>query len=168
VPHILGGANKFHGFLAPVFGGGHGEEAAIAHTVAATMATHSVAVEWLLMGISVAVALIGIFIAYTFYVRSPETPKKLAERCSGAYRMLLNKYYVDELYDAVFIQSTIRGSTALWRRFDDLIIDGIVNGVGAIIKGWAGALRKVQTGYVQSYAFFMLLGIFAIILYLAW
>ncbi|NWF93632.1 MAG: NADH-quinone oxidoreductase subunit L [Syntrophaceae bacterium] len=166
VPHVLGGANHVHEFLAPVVGGG--AELGKAHAGISLLSQawassgeaggHSAALELLMMVISVVIALIGIGIAYLFYIKNPALPKLLAERWRGLYRLVYNKYYVDELYEILFINSLKSLGTGLWRGFDDFVIDGTVNGIAYLIGWLSGSIRRVQTGLVQNYAFAMILG----------
>jgi NADH-quinone oxidoreductase subunit L len=142
--------------------------------------------------LSLLIAAVGIFIAYLFYIKNPELPKRLAQRFKTAYRLLLNKYWVDEIYEFLFIKSTKRLALFLWQSFDDLVIDRIVNLVARItvitsgisrlfddevidrivnITGWVFQLgsrvfRKLQTGYAQSYLLLFLIGIILLIWYL--
>jgi NADH-quinone oxidoreductase subunit L len=120
-----------------------------------------------LMAISLAVALVGILVAYRFYVASPETPRRLAEQARGLYRLVYNKYFVDEAYEATVIQPIYRGSVKLWQDFDAAVIDGAVNGVGNQIERGSAFLRSVQMGYVQFYALVLTLGAVVVIGYLA-
>ena len=111
-----------------------------------------------MMAVSVIIALIGIGIAYLFYVKNPALPKLLAEKQKGLYQLVFNKYYIDELYEVLFINSLKRLGTGLWRGFDEFVIDGTVNGI-AYFFGWlSSVIRKVQTGVVQNYAFSMVIG----------
>ena len=83
--------------------------------------------------------------------------------------MLLGKYYVDELYNAVIVQPIKRLSTiALWRGVDAGVIDGTVNGVGLVVRGWSAVLRRLQTGSVRAYAMSFFLGVVAIVGYYLW
>ena len=171
IPHIFwGGFNKIGEFLAPVVGG-HGEAVKghaalslqnVAHAAEGSAATaqglHFASMELTLMAISVAIALAGIFIAYVLYIKRPELPGILAEKRKTLYRVLINKYFVDEIYEFCFIDSLKALGTGLWKGFDDSVIDGAVNGTGRLIIGWSGVLRKIQTGFVQSYAFSMVIG----------
>jgi NADH-quinone oxidoreductase subunit L len=75
------------------------------------------------------------------------------------------KYYVDELYDAVIVQPIRRGSESIWRRFDVLVIDGIVNGLGSLTLRMSNFVRRAQTGVIQNYAAVILLGVILIIFY---
>jgi len=117
--------------------------------------------------ISLAVAVLGIFVAYRFYVADPRLPARLAESARGAYRVLFNKYWVDEIYNGLIVQPIYRGSVRLWERFDAAVIDGIVNGVGKRIEQGSGLLRLAQTGYVQVYALILTLGTVVVLGYLA-
>jgi len=121
-------------------------------------------IEYVLMALSVTVAVIGIAVARTWYLRKKEQPDRLAERLSGLYTLLLNKYYVDEAYDAIVVNPTVRGSEKLlWKIFDVGVIDWLVNAIARAI-GWAGTtLRLVQTGVTQSYVAVFLLGVIAIV-----
>ena len=173
IPHIfLGGFNKVGEFLAPVVGGHGGAAPAHASLSLGSMAhaaegggahagahgVGSASTELMLMGISVLIALIGIFIAYVFYIKRPDLPRMLAEKRKTLYRVLINKYFVDEIYEFCFVDSLKSLGTGLWKGFDDLVVDGAVNGVGQFIVGWSGVLRKIQTGFVQNYAFSMVIG----------
>jgi len=166
VPHVLGGANHVHEFLAPVLGGG--AEPAKAHAGISLISQawasggesggHSAVLEIFMMAVSVVIALIGIGIAYLFYVKNPALPKLLAEKQKGLYKLVSNKYYVDELYEILFINSLKNLGTGLWKGFDDLVIDGTVNGI-AYFFGWlSSVIRRMQTGLVQNYAFSMIIG----------
>jgi NADH-quinone oxidoreductase subunit L len=93
-------------------------------------------------------------------------PERLAARYPTAYRVLLRKYYVDELYDALFVEPIRRLAVWLWRRFDEPVVDGSVNGVGALVRAGSAALRRLQTGYVMSYVLSFVVGVVAILGYL--
>ena len=166
VPHVLGGANRIHEFLAPVVGGG--AEPATAHAglsilsqawaSAGEVGGHSASVEVLMMVLSVIIALCGIGIAYIFYIKNTGLTRQLAEKRIGLYTLVSNKYYVDELYEVLFVNSLKRLGTGLWRGFDEFVIDGTVNGI-AYLVGWISSVgRRVQTGFVQNYAFSMVIG----------
>jgi NADH-quinone oxidoreductase subunit L len=115
--------------------------------------------EIFLMVASVVAALGGLLVAYMFYVAKPELPEKLANKAHALYSIIQNKYYVDELYDAVIVHPLVRTSTEfLWKFVDVIVIDGAVNGVGSLVRGSAKGLRRMQTGYVRAYAGWILLG----------
>jgi len=143
----------------------------------------SYALEYTLMAISVAVAALGIFLAYRFYKRDPlwSTPKRIAHSWAPVHRLLENKYYVDELYAKTVIGGTLVLCRALWWidmyivdgivngvrhltvvafghgswLFDRFVVDGAVNGVASTAKGGSLMFRRVQSGLVQNYALIM-------------
>ena len=160
VPHSLGGSNWIEGFLHPSFvpvGAPH--EAAEAVHADASM-------ELLLMALSVGLALAGIGIAFYFWLRNPAAATAWSQRFSGIHKLLLNKYYVDEIYDAAIVQP-IKGisSLLLWKGMDAALIDGAVNGLGRAVRGSSDALRRLQTGSVRAYAASLFLGV---VLILGW
>jgi NADH-quinone oxidoreductase subunit L len=151
IPAALHGGNHIEHFLAPAAGEAGAEAAAESHESATT--------EIVLMAVSTGAALAGLFLAYLFYVARPELPAALAAKAHAMYSIMLNKYYVDELYDAVIVWPIVRTSREfLWRFVDAVMIDGAVNGVGALIRRSGGGLRRMQTGYVRTYAGWILLG----------
>jgi NADH-quinone oxidoreductase subunit L len=112
-----------------------------------------------------AAGIIGIALAYVMYVASPAIPESIARTFSGPYRWLYNKYFVDEAYDAVFVEPMVQGSrSVLWKGFDAGLIDGIVNGIGARARNIGGALRLIQSGNIRSYAGWVVLGAVVVIL----
>jgi NADH-quinone oxidoreductase subunit L len=119
----------------------------------------SISAEWLLILVSVAVALCGIYAAYVFYLKSPQTPHRLVGRFPAVYKLLSHKYYVDEAYGAVFVRPLINGSSAVYDHFDLGVIDGAVDGTAAA-AGLAGkVLSAFQSGLVKDYALALLLGV---------
>jgi NADH-quinone oxidoreductase subunit L len=171
IPHVLGGANHIHEFLAPVVGGGAPAKAQAGFSLiseawaAGGAGGHSAALELFLMALSVVIALIGIGIAYHLYLKNPHLPKALAERWKRLYTLVANKYYVDELYQTLFVNSLKKLATGLWRGFDDFIIDGTVNGI-AYLFGWvSGVMKRMQTGLVQNYAVSIVVGGLILALY---
>jgi NADH-quinone oxidoreductase subunit L len=104
--------------------------------------------------------LIGLFVAWSFYIRAPETPVRLAEQHAGLYRFLLNKWYFDELYDALLVRPAMRLGRFLWKRGDGWLIDGFgPDGVSARVIDVTRNVVRLQTGYLYHYAFAMLLGV---------
>jgi NADH-quinone oxidoreductase subunit L len=200
IPAALGGGNTIEKFLEPSF---TAESVRLKPdaTTAANAATSETAaeadhaephvsrgIELGLMGFSLVVAVCGIMLARKFYVTSPDVSDRLAVQWGGAHRVLSNKYYVDELYDATVISGTFGAGRKLWT-FDRNVVDGVVNGSGwvTIISAWFSGLtdrtlvdglvnlvgriveegsfwfRRIQTGLVQNYAMLMLFGIFAFV-----
>ena len=175
VPAILGGANHFHHFLAPVFGvhEGGGHEAALrllplawAGEAAGEGGHGSATLELFMMVLSVVMAFAGIYLAYAFYLKRPDLPKALAQGYPRAYRVLFNKYYVDEIYQFLFVDSCKRLGTILWRQFDEAVVDRTVNLVAAVMRVLGGGLRLLQTGFVQDYALGIILGAVIVMLFL--
>jgi NADH-quinone oxidoreductase subunit L len=189
VPHALNGSNWIERYLHPSFsvaGEGHTTTAAAAtseHAGSAALVslqtavpeaqaeahTEDVGLERTLMGVSVGIALAGIGIAIFFWLRRPDIPASIARSANGPYRLLLNKYYVDELYDAVIVQPLKQlSTTALWRGMDAGLIDGTVNGVGSAVRGTSSTLRRLQTGSIRTYAAALFAGVVAIVGWYLW
>jgi NADH-quinone oxidoreductase subunit L len=127
------------------------------------------AVERNLMILSSGVALAGIGIAVFFFLRRRQAADAVAASFPVLHRLLLNKYFVDEFYDAVIVQPIRMASErGLWKVFDVQLIDGAVNGTGAAVSGWSTRLRKLQTGSVRTYAFSVLLGVVLLLGYYVW
>ncbi|HKO59335.1 MAG TPA: NADH-quinone oxidoreductase subunit L [Thermoanaerobaculia bacterium] len=181
VPAVLGGSHPttFQRWLSPVLLP-LGEHHFHFHEGEATA-------EYLLMAVSVLIAATGIFLAWRFYAKDPEwtTPRRWAQRFGPVYRVLLNKYYVDELYNATAIRFTmtlsyilswfdahvVDGLVNLTRHitvfvlghgsslFDRFVVDGAVNGVASTARGGSALFRRMQSGLVQNYALIMGAGI---------
>jgi NADH-quinone oxidoreductase subunit L len=173
-PKALGGSNRMEHFLEPVF-----ESPALMAS-----AHHAWSLEFGLMAFSVLVAAGGLYLAYRWYVARPETPERVAASAGPAYQILLNKYYVDELYDALFVNRTkdvgnaaaafdmvvvdgsvngvgwsTRMAAEISRLWDLWVIDGLVNVLGFTVKVLSYPVRIVQTGLVQMYALLIVLGV---------
>src|SRR6202521_4245562 len=119
-----------------------------------------------LAAVSVIVALAGVFVAWLAYGRGPVDAFRIGVPRIAEHRLVLNKYYVDEIYDALFVRPIYR--LCLWcaRVFDVKVIDGLVNGVASAVVAWALGLRRIQTGFVMNYALGMLLGAVALVAFL--
>lgn len=127
------------------------------------------ALELTLMAVSSLIALFGIGLARYLWIQNPGIPARLAAQFSGVYNLLLNKYYVDEAYDAAIVQPIKTASTVgLWKGMDVKLVDGAVNASGQIVGGLAAGLRLAQTGSVKTYAAAMFLGAVAILAYYLW
>ena len=109
-------------------------------------------------------ALIGLGLAWLFYIHRPELPELVRRRNNAVYKLLLNKYYVDEFNDLVFATGARRLGRMFWRVGDVRLIDDLaVNGTARLV-GWASAIiRHVQSGYVYHYAFAMILGLIVLL-----
>ncbi len=147
LPVVIGEKlNIFQNFLEPVM-------------VKAHEAHPSIQTEWFLILISVAVAVTGIFIAYVFYIRNPRIPGQLRNQFPGVYKLLFNKYYVDEIYNAAFVKTTVRGSETVYNNFDLKVIDGALNGTAAATNFSGKILSYLQSGLLKDYALVFLLGV---------
>ncbi|MEJ2110844.1 MAG: NADH-quinone oxidoreductase subunit L [Acidobacteriota bacterium] len=181
MPAWTGLANKFEHFLEPVLylpeASGHG-------------AHHSISQELLMTGLSIGIALVGIYFAYRFYVARPGTADRITSKIRGIYTTVYRKYYVDEIYDALFVNRVknlgngcfffdsklidgllVNGSAALTRGisevsriFDRYVVDGLVNLVGWINMMLSRLFGAFQTGLVQRYALIAVCGIVVLIL----
>ena len=109
------------------------------------------------------VGLVGIALAFWMYILSPGVPARLAANFGGIYRFLLNKWYFDELYDAIFVKPAMRLARTLWKVGDTMIIDGMPNGVASLAGISAKQAVKLQTGSLAAYAFSMLIGVVALV-----
>jgi NADH-quinone oxidoreductase subunit L len=156
-PHLVGGPDYFERFLHPVF-------AAYAPAAAAGVATEAsesagVALLQALTGWPVIIALLGLLLAWWFYIKSPETPRKLAQSLRGPYTLVLHKYYVDELYNAAIVQPLLWISTnVFWHVVDEGLIDGTVNGVARVARESGAELREIQSGNARTYASWVVIG----------
>jgi NADH-quinone oxidoreductase subunit L len=177
-PEALGGSDRFAHFLDPVI-------ARHAEAVAALPESTSHGTEFGLMAASVLVALAGIWGAYVLYLKRPEMPERIAQRFSGVHRLLVNKYYVDQVYDAMFVlRAKDLGTTlgafdlgiinglgidgagwltravsvvSMW--WDKWIVDGLVNLAARIVWILSYPVRMLQSGRVSNYALMIVLGV---------
>jgi NADH-quinone oxidoreductase subunit L len=184
-PAWLGGSNAFEHFLEPVFEPLpilHGPEAEYSHMAEAGMAA-----------VSVAIALIGFGLAYFKYCKRSWEEQREIRQYGPLYPLFLNKWYIDELYDALFVNRAKGAGVSLWK-FDSKVVDGVVNGsargtvesalgsswwdrwivdglvrfLGGFVKTVSWPVRLIQTGYVQNYALVMILGVLIFIGYVLW
>ena len=183
VPHALGGSNRLETFLHPSFeppahartlapagqpAGAAAEPAAAQHGEAPAHGDET-RTELMLMLLSSAVAVAGIFIAGYFWLRAPQAAAAMVQRFAPIYRLLYNKYYVDEIYDAVIVQPMKQISTSvLWKGFDAGLVDGTVNGVGHVVSTLSSVMRRLQTGSIRTYAASLILGSVLILAYYLW
>jgi NADH-quinone oxidoreductase subunit L len=185
-PAVLGGSNHLEHWLEPVFAPG----ARILEEHFA-QAEHAHSLEFMLMALSVGVAAAGVAGAYYFFLKNRAAADRLAASFSGVHRLLENKYYVDEIYNAVFVEGMAKGGGLALGKFDQNVIDGGVNGSawltrltsrvsiwwdtwiidGAVRAGSFGVkvlsypVRLLQTGLVQAYALSILLGLVVFLSY---
>ncbi|MBL8175671.1 MAG: NADH-quinone oxidoreductase subunit L [Bryobacterales bacterium] len=120
-----------------------------------------------LVAISVGAGALGIGLAYVCYVLSPGIPDTVSGALGPIYKLVYNKYFVDEVYDATIVNPMVGGSrSVLWRIVDAGIIDGIVNGTATVSRSVGGALRMLQSGNIRSYAAWVTLGGVAVLVVL--
>jgi NADH-quinone oxidoreductase subunit L len=149
IPHL----SAVEGFLEPVF----------AHHEAAHA---SGILEWALMALSAIVAILAIILAQYMYLVNPGLPNRLSQRYASLYKLLSNKYYVDEIYMAGIVNPMRNLAGFLSQTFDAGVIDGAVNGLAAFFGRTGQESRKLQTGYVRNYSLAMLVGVVVVLGYL--
>jgi NADH-quinone oxidoreductase subunit L len=127
------------------------------------------ALELSLMAVSSLIALLGIGLAGFLWLKNPQIPASLAASFPGLHKLLLNKYYVDEIYDAAIVHPIQTASTqGLWKVVDAKVIDGAVNVTGYLVAGVSAVLRLFQTGSVRSYAASTFVGVVVVLGYYLW
>jgi len=147
---VLTGYLGIPSFLEPVFSTGQD-----------TAALHG-SDGFMIMLAATAMGLLGIASAYYVYVLNPRLPDRLAGGLKSLYHASLNKWYVDELYDYLFVRPTLKAASELWKRVDVEVIDGAVNGIARAIAWGGWLLRLIQSGQTQHYALAMTAGIVVI------
>ena len=188
VPESLGGVNRFQAFLEPVFEHRGGE---MAEAAASSAAGSGNSMEFALMAASVLIALAGIWLAWTMYLKRTELPARIAATSGFLYKLLLNKYYVDEIYDAAFIERTkdlastlgsfdrgvidglgVNGAGWVTRAvstvsmvWDKWIVDGLVNLAARIVWVLSWPVRMIQGGRVSGYAMMIVFGVLILLAY---
>jgi len=180
VPHALGGHNNLGAWLTPVFNVENCGQATTSGPLAGMAIEECKPIEernpeehagteMTLMIVSSLVALAGIGLATYLWLKHKEIPARMAAQYPGVHRLLLNKYYVDEIYDAAIVQPIKVVSTeGLWRGFDVRVVDGAVNGAGYFVSGVSIVLRLLQNGSVKTYAASMFAGAVAVLAYYLW
>jgi NADH-quinone oxidoreductase subunit L len=183
IPHALGGSNRIEAWLEPSFSPPHAapaeaglrtlEPAETTSTESAGSEEHGAeadtGTEIGLMIVSSVVALAGIGIAWFFFLADPRRSESVARSFSGLRTVLLNKYYVDEAYDAAIVQPIkVTSERGLWKVVDAGVIDGLVNGTAESVGGVGELLRRLQTGSVRAYAASLLFGAVLVFGYYLW
>jgi NADH-quinone oxidoreductase subunit L len=158
---FVGWDHHFENFLAPVFTSAGGS------VETAEVASHGT--ELLLMGVSVALAFLGAWLAYVLYCARPELPKKIADSLGGLYKTVVHKYYIDELYGTLIVKPLIYGSTRiLWQDVDRKVIDAAVNDAGNGAIHVSDEARHMQSGNIRSYAGWITAGSAVVIAFMIW
>ncbi|HXB38967.1 MAG TPA: NADH-quinone oxidoreductase subunit L [Bacteroidia bacterium] len=119
--------------------------------------------EWMLMGLTVISAVAVIYFAYQMFMKNGVLPVENEKQLKSWQKLVYNKYYVDEFYDAIIRKPVDGISKAFHKFFDIQVIDGIVNGVGSTVNWISGLVRKVQTGHIGFYIMAMVLGVIVIL-----
>lgn len=153
VPEVLHGSHQLAQFMSPLYEGSRMVNPA---AFAPTTLSHST--EYMLMAISVGAALVAAAVAYVMYIQKQSVPASDQVEKSGLQKLIYNKYYVDELYDTVFVKSTKTLSNAL-ASFGEFFVNLFVTGAVRIVNFLSGLVRKTQTGTISDYVFGMVLGI---------
>jgi NADH-quinone oxidoreductase subunit L len=154
---VLGVDHFLEGWLQPTFAGP--EMGGVEHHGL------SIGVEWGLLGISSLIALIGIWLAHRFYVINPEIPADLSVRFKSVFKLLLNKYYVDDLYDRLFVEPGKSLARFCAQGVDKTTIDGIIDGGAGLVVRCGAWLGRLQSGYIRHYAMAMFLGVIVVVAY---
>ncbi len=178
---IVGGwvgiGNRFEHFLSPVIqkvsveqhAAQNGEATATPVSEGEGATGESKVLENSLMAVSVLVAFSGLGLAWFFYVKHPELPSRIAARTEGLYKLVLNKYWIDELYSAAIIGPLVWLSRViLWQSFDQKVIDGSVNESAVAARDVSQIIRQQQSGLVRSYAGWVAAGAAAVVAYMVW
>lgn len=165
VPHVIGHAlhipNLLESWLHPVFAKGQG-------LLPVGEADHG-SLPLILMVVSTVIAILGILFARSIYSKGTERASAMAARFGGLYKLLWNKYYVDEIYHLAIVGPILAASRDfLWKIFDVFVIDGLINGSARAVGAGSGVLRRLQTGVAQNYALLMMAGIVALIGLVVW
>ena len=121
-------------------------------------------VPFLVKAAATIVMILGLVLAYIFYIRKPDLPKTLAEEHPGLYKFLLNKWYMDELYNVVFVRPAMWLGNFFWKRGDGWLIDGFgPDGISARVLNITDRVVKLQSGFIYHYAFAMMIGLAALV-----
>jgi NADH-quinone oxidoreductase subunit L len=167
IPPALGGSNHFDHFLEPVFL--RYSPAPAKAPAGAEAHPKETGTELAFMAISVAAAAIGFLGAWFLYYKRTDLPAKLARRAGGLYTFVLDKYKVDEFYNAVFIQPIVMIATnILWKGIDVTVIDGAVDESAVGAQDVSDGVRQMQSGNIRSYAGWVALGAAAVIGFMVW
>ncbi|MEY4634300.1 MAG: NADH-quinone oxidoreductase subunit [Acidobacteriota bacterium] len=180
IPHALGGHLALGTWLEPAFQATNcGQPVAVGDLAGIALADclpgeganveDHAALELTLMAVSSLVAFAGIGLATFLWLKRKDIPAQMASQFSGVHKVLLNKYYVDEVYDATIVQPIkVVSQDGLWRGFDVKVVDGAVNGAGYFVSGVSIILRLLQNGSVKTYAAAIFAGAVSILAYYFW
>jgi NADH-quinone oxidoreductase subunit L len=179
IPGSMGGGNHFDKFLGPVFHASTpqvnapnatpGEAAPPEQQTEGPEPHTSRTTELIFTAISVVAAFLGLGLAFLLYHLQPDLPQRIADSLNGLYTTVLNKYYVDEIYAAVFVKPLLAFSTnVLWHGVDQNVIDATLNNSADGAKHVSDSVRHMQSGNIRSYAGWVAAGAAAVIFYMVW
>ncbi|HWM56147.1 MAG TPA: NADH-quinone oxidoreductase subunit L [Solirubrobacterales bacterium] len=151
---VPGVDNVIFGFLEPAF---HDSPLDAIHP--------TVAHEWEGLGVGAAITFIGIAVSYLLWIRQPALPALLRQRFRPAYLLFLHKWYFDEAIDLLVVRPALAIGRFANRTFERLVVDGLVTGTAETVRGAGGIVRIVQSGFVRSYALFLIAGFAGLALY---
>jgi NADH-quinone oxidoreductase subunit L len=161
--------HNFEHFLAPVFHPGTVAETKLVTGDEVARVEAMERLEMIFTGVSVGVGLLGLYLAWLLYHKRRDLPGKIASSLGGLYETVSHKYYIDEIYAALFIKPLVDGSTAiLWKGVDQGVIDATVNGAAAEARHISDVTRHMQSGNLRSYAGWVAAGGAAVIAYMVW
>jgi NADH-quinone oxidoreductase subunit L len=156
IPVAFGGHNEVEHFLEPVFAAG------VVGTVT-NVASHGL--ELGLAAVSVLTAALGFFIAYIFYYKKPGTASALAKKSPVLYRLVENKFYIDEIYSAIIVTPLLMFTRIfLGGLIDSVLVNGSAKAAGATTRGLSGLTSRIQSGNIRSYAGWLALGAAAVLI----
>jgi NADH-quinone oxidoreductase subunit L len=178
-PGSLGGSNHFDQFLGPAFRAttpfanrAHveaGETIPPENQTEGTEPRTGHSTELVFTGISVAAAVLGLFLAWLLYHARPELPDRIAQSAHGLYSAVANKYWIDDLYAAIFVTPLVMISRVVfWRTVDQGLIDGTLDGSADSARELSEEVRHIESGNVRSYAAWVAIGATAVIAYMVW
>ncbi|MBX2952457.1 MAG: NADH-quinone oxidoreductase subunit L [Leadbetterella sp.] len=152
MPVVFHAPHYLNDFLSPIYEGSRTVQEGFGHV----HLSHST--EWILMGVSVGVAAIAIFLSYTIYGKGGSVPEADQE-VSGLKKVIYDKFYIDELYNAVFVQPMMRFSSWLHSAMDNRVIGGLIRTVSGGVAETSNLLRRIQTGNIGTYVWLITLGV---------
>jgi NADH-quinone oxidoreductase subunit L len=164
------GSERFENFLSPVFHpAGVTAFSITTEPAPAAVPKSEGSSEMVFTLISVGAATLGLYLAWLLYMRRPQLPQEIAQALGGFYQLVLNKYYVDELYATLFVKPLIDGSSkVLWHGIDQSVIDATLDNSADGAREVSDTMRQMQSGNIRSYAGWVAVGAAGVIIYMVW
>jgi NADH-quinone oxidoreductase subunit L len=161
MPHIFGVVNVFERWLEPVMkAGSHGQAE---HVLAS--GGGDTGMEWTLMFCSVMLVAVAIYLAYYFYNKRTDAATSMRQRFAGVHHLLLNKYFIDEVYGTAIVRPLVYFSLFLWKFIDVVLIDGLLDGLAKLCRDASDLLRYSQSGQLRTYATIFVVGVLMVLAY---